>query len=171
MVRVLFVASVAWWLGSCLEGHSCTEIGCSDAATFSFRTPTGAWQDGEYTLAIRADGTDYDCSFAVPDDLPEMGQPTPLDCMPELAAYVMPEVTCMEIRHDDAVSQSCTVIPGQYYVEASILGTPETVSVSLERDAEVVVEENVVLDYQESRPNGPDCEPLCRQATAAFTVP
>lgn len=177
MVRVLHFARMGYLVmagfaaGSCVDSHECTEIGCVDQASVSLRTESGEWQPGAYALALSFDGTDYACSFDVPDDLPANGSVGMLSCSPRLDAYINQEVTCMEYTHGDSVSQSCTPIPDQYYVSVSVMGTPASVDVSLERDGDTLVEETHELSYEEARPNGPECEPLCRQASVEVNVP
>jgi hypothetical protein len=43
------------------------------------------------------------------------------------------------------------------------------VTLTLSRDGEEVLAEDRDLVYVESRPNGPDCEPVCRQAHLDLT--
>jgi hypothetical protein len=171
MVRVAFLVFLGCVLGSCLETHECTDIGCVDQANFTIRTASGAWEAGEYSLSVTFDDVVHTCSFTLPDDLPAQGSLDALDCTPRLDAYIQQESMCMEYRNGDSVSQSCTPIPDQYSLSGWFYGTPSTLAVSLERDGAELVEETHSLSYEESRPNGPECDPICRQASVDIAIP
>lgn len=158
-------------LGSCSDEHACTDIGCSDQASFTLRPAGSHWDDGAYTLEVTFDDTRYSCAFAVPDALPSTGSWQPVDCTPALQVYLTPEVDCEEHRNGDTVSQVCTPIPDQYYLQGSIQGTPATLELTLERDSAALLHETRTLTYQTTQPNGPECGPACRQASTEFTLP
>jgi len=166
---LVFLAGVV--LGSCAEEHACTEVGCSDQASFTLRPAGSHWDDGAYALEVTFDDARYSCAFAVPDALPTAGSWQPLDCTPALEVYLTPEVECEEHKNGDTVSQVCTPIPGQYYLQGSIQGTPATLEVALQRDSATLLDETRTLAYQATQPNGPECEPTCRQASSDFTLP
>lgn len=173
MVRVVGFGLLLTFLGSCIESHSCTEIGCADAAGVIIRTESGEWPAGVYTLDVSFDSQVYVCSFTMPDDLPEMaGQGAALDCDdPALYAYFSPRVTCTETSNGNSVSQSCTPIENQFDLQVSMYGTPAELSVELKRDDSVLVEESHTLTYEEYFPNGPECGPACRQADVNIAIP
>ena len=152
--------------GSCTEllGTSCTEIGCADQASLTLRPASGEWTAGAYELSLTVDGTERRCAFNVPADLPEPRNGRSL-CEQALAMYIQPETTCTEHRYRDAVSQSCTPIPDRYSASLTLYGTPSALTVVLERDGTTILDESSTLHYQSERPNGPDCEPLCQQAS------
>ncbi|HEY3496371.1 MAG TPA: hypothetical protein VGK73_16840, partial [Polyangiaceae bacterium] len=136
----------------------------------TLRTETGEWEAGEYTLSLSFDGVTHECAFSVPDNLPSQGSVDMLDCSPRLDAYLQQEVTCVEHNDDDSSSLSCTPVPDQYYLNAWFYGTPSSVDVALARGGDELIEETQALTYEESRPNGPECEPLCRQASVEIEV-
>jgi hypothetical protein len=171
MVRVACLAVLVSLVVSCVESHSCTEIGCADQASITLRTQSGAWEAGEYALRIAFDGGEHACSFTIPDALPSGGNVGEIDCTPGANVYFYQETTCTEHSDGYSSSQSCTPVPDQYYLQASIYGTPATVQVVLSREGATLVDTENDLAYSESRPNGPDCEPLCRQATLELIVP
>jgi hypothetical protein len=72
---------------------------------------------------------------------------------------------------EDSQSQSCTPIPDQYYLEVWLEGTPATADVVLARDGTGLIDESVSFEYNASRPNGPECDPLCHQAAYELDVP
>jgi hypothetical protein len=71
---------------------------------------------------------------------------------------------CTESRSGDSVSQACTPITGRWTLEISAPGTPRTLHARIERDAELLLDVQRELEYSEHRPNGPHCDPLCKQS-------
>jgi hypothetical protein len=173
MVRVLAFLLLPVLLSACVEAHSCTEIGCADAAGVTIKTESGEWAPGVYTLDIAFDGAAHECSFTMPDDLPEVvGQLGELDCDTDLNAYFTPRYTCMEfIDSNGARHQTCTPLERQFDLEVSTYGTPAALTVALELDGSVLVDEAHDLAYQTYYPNGPECGPACRQANVVLTIP
>jgi hypothetical protein len=127
------------------------------------RPASGEWAPGAYQLYLTLDGTERRCAFNVPADLPAPRTARSL-CDPALPLYLQPETICTEHRERDAVSQSCTPIPDRYSASLTLYGTPSALRVVLERDGTAILDESSTLQYQSERPNGPGCEPLCRQA-------
>jgi hypothetical protein len=157
-VRAIVLGVV--WLGStsCIDlGQSCTIMGCMDQARLTFRPAGGAWTAGSYDLSVTVDGVERRCAFSVPEVLPAPRNGRSL-CEPALPLYIQSEVTCTE--------QSCTPIPDRYSASLTLEGTPSVLAVVIERDGEVILDETPALEYRSLRPNGPDCDPLCRQASA-----
>jgi hypothetical protein len=63
------------------------------------------------------------------------------------------------------VTQSCALLEGQYSLQFSRSGTPKRLALHATRDGEPLRDFALDLEYSEERPNGPDCEPLCRQSS------
>lgn len=151
-------------------GHSCTEIGCSDQLSLTLRPNDSAWSDGTYELAITVDDEERTCSFDVPADLPGLGSVAEIRCMPAPSmVWLQQDSTCMETRTNDAVSQTCTPIPGRFTLQTSFDGTPESIAIELERDGRALLSESREPSYSAFQPNGPDCGPGCQQAEIALT--
>jgi hypothetical protein len=140
-------------------------MGCADQASLELRPSSGEWIAGDYQLSVTVDGTERRCAFNIPADLPEPKTGRSL-CEPALPLYIQPETTCTEHRERDSVSQSCTPIPDRYWASLTLYGTPSALLVVLERDGTRILGESLNIQYQNERPNGPGCEPLCRQASA-----
>jgi hypothetical protein len=165
-VRALILGVVWLGSGSCVEfGKSCTEIGCGDQARLTLRPKGGEWLPGAYEMSVTVDGVERRCAFSVPADLPEPRTGRSL-CEPELPLYIQPETTCTEYRDGNSISQSCTPIPERYSASFTLDGTPPALAIVVERDGAVILEQTPALEYRSLRPNGPDCDPLCRQASA-----
>jgi hypothetical protein len=167
---VLAVAGALVTHGAC-ETHQCTEIGCGDAATLTLRTADGTLPDGAYTLSLDVEGQTHTCAFAAPGDLPtEPGRIATASCDSELRVEVLPEVVCTEHRSGDAVSQSCTPVPDHWYFATALQGTPAGFTLAVERDGRELLNEQRALNYRDEQPNGPGCEPICRQAGVELTL-
>ena len=104
------------------------------------------------------------CTLRLPADLPPRGSAATPQCGIGSMALLQQDAECTEMRSGDAVSQSCTPLEGRFALSLSIQGTPAAFDLELRRDGQVLVDERIDLEYESSRPNGPDCEPLCRQA-------
>lgn len=157
--------------GCPLESKSCTAIGCSDGAFLTLAPGDAPWPEGSYAIELETPDAMHTCTITVPDDLPEQpGSVLTLPCEPQLSVSLMAEAVCTEQRSGDAISQSCTPVPDRWSLNATLEGTPDSLHVRVARDGAQVLEETLALDYEESRPNGPDCDPLCRQAHVELTL-
>jgi hypothetical protein len=146
-----------------LGAHDCTDIGCADNASLRI-TSDADWAAGSYRLDLSLDEREGSVEFALPDDLPPRGSVTWLKGIEGVDIGLQEVAECTSVRHGDAISQSCQPIPNRYELTIGTLGTPARFSVALARDAETVVEESGELAYRESRPNGPECGPVCSSA-------
>lgn len=64
-----------------------------------------------------------------------------------------------------AVSGECeTTVFTSTEIALTFMSTPAEVSLELTRDGSTVVTQALTPDYDTVQPNGPDCEPTCRQA-------
>jgi hypothetical protein len=117
----------------------CTLIGCEDSFALEFETRLRL---GDYRATISTPQGSTVCEYAVVDEM-HLGIPV-FDCEGDIDAAVSD-------RH------------------VSVSGTPTEVSVRIEHvDSGTVVEQTYLPEYVEERPNGPNCEPLCRIAIDAF---
>ena len=149
---------------ACEVGHSCTDIGCGDGVSIVVSPESNVWQEGSYTVELELDGSRRSCNFSIPADLPPTGSVTSLECglLEQLAE-------CTSVRQGDAVSQSCSPIPNQHRLVLDAQGQPASVTVTLKRDDAVLLSHEDEFRYVETRPNGPDCGPVCRNATVQAT--
>jgi hypothetical protein len=176
MIKNLFACSLIL-LGASVQGcrHYCTEMACWDQLSGTIKTKDGTWSDGTYVITITADQTSHQCSMHLPDDFPENGSAPPLQCQPELDSLrglVLEQgAVCSETVTENAVSESCDPIPGQYTLSFSLEGTPAAVTIQVERDGTVLVEQDFTPSYVESQPNGKGCPPVCSQGAVEMQVP
>lgn len=139
---------------ACDDTHSCTLVGCVNGVSVTLGTGSGAWQEGEYAVELSLDDEQVSCAFAVPEDSPVTGSSTTLDCGPGITALLM--------------SRGSTA--NDFDVQLSSYSEPKTLTVSLSHDGAEILSSSPPVVYIESQPNGPDCEPVCRQARVELTV-
>jgi hypothetical protein len=148
--------------------HSCTAIGCSDGVFAELGFSDRLWPVGAYTLELQLDGRKRVCSFSFPADQPPRGTIGNVSCEPRdpgLNLSIEQNSHCVEERSEASTSQACEPIAGQYSLRLQVLGsTPAHLQLRLERDAVLVRQQDLTLNYVENQPNGPDCAPLCRQS-------
>lgn len=147
-----------------LGSHSCTEIGCAGGVFVRVTPQGGIWQPGTYALELSLDDDRSECEISIPDDLPARGAVTSVPCGEGIDVMLQQLAECTETRSGDSVSQSCEPIPGQYELRFFAFQEPDRLRLTLNRDGAELLSEDRRLTYAESRPNGPDCEPVCRQA-------
>jgi hypothetical protein len=164
------VACFGLTLAACSD-QDCATVGCSDEAVVVIVSQTGKWADGSYTLDVAFDDTSHSCTFEAPSDAGSKGTWQPIDCTPELAAYLAPVVKCSEHQSGQSQSQTCGPVPDAFYLQATEPGTPATFSVTLTRaEDEVLLDESGDVPYTTAQPNGPECGPTCKQAFATYVL-
>lgn len=169
---LLILAALALTSADCVT-KACTEIACSDHFSAKFTTATGAWIDGRYELAVRADDRPVDtCSFRIPDQLPDgSGKGAFVRCGDGVQLNIVSQSQCQMGCDAGACWQSCTPIPGKFDGHLTIRGTPSRVELALVRDSQPILEETVNVTYEAVYPNGPECGGACRQASREIVVP
>ena len=156
-IAVLVLASVA---ASCDAGSSCTDIACADGLTVVTAPASGIWQAGDYEVEITHDGVTENCSFSLPDDLPTADSITLVDCGKPIHANLYARPDCTD---------TCT-LTNQFEFDFYFNSKPESLSVKMTRDGEVVLDEQPTIEYSDVFPNGPECGALCQQARVNLTV-
>jgi hypothetical protein len=79
------------------------------------------------------------------------------------------EQECVEIDTGSAKGLKCTPIAGRFLEGITISGRPAQVRVRITVDDVVVLDRTLEPAYAATQPNGPGCEPICHQASAAWT--
>jgi hypothetical protein len=152
-------------------GHGCTEVGCSDALQITLQTPDNLWPSGSYNFEFTIDGKRHNCAVEIPGDLPaNLGAVEMLRCEPQLDASFSPETHCTEQRTAAAVSQSCTPVRDHWLLEIHAPGTPQTLVVRVDRDQTQIFAHSQTPKYQTTQPNGPGCDPICKQSQVRLTL-
>lgn len=153
-------------------------MGCSDRVDVVLSAPDDTWAAGTYTLRVAFDDEELRCTTVLPDAPRRPEQRFPFECEPPIKdsfkfeVYFNPKSVCTETRTRNAVSESCTPVPDKYTLEFSRRDlTPRQVSVALERDGVLLVEETHTLSYRDFYPNGPDCDLPCHNAELTIELP
>ncbi len=170
MKGVILLAGLGAILPGCFDTKSCTDVHCVDNLTVTLAPENGVWKRGEYELRLQHDGAEASCRFAMPVDLPQGGVARSFDCGAGVVALLAKRTECSSTRKGDAVTQSCTHLEDQYELRLSLRPTPSKLGVELTRDAEVVLKDDREPAYEDSSPNGPGCEPICRVAAYELVV-
>jgi hypothetical protein len=130
-------------------GQGCTAVGCANNdMSITLASSSGIWAEGSYTLSVTLDGQQQTCDFSVPADLPSGVGVTSLDCG----------------------GNDFEAGLGSYGVSLQFSTKPETLGLELARAGTVLLSDSRKPAYEESRPNGPYCEPDCKSAAFQLIV-
>jgi hypothetical protein len=137
--------SIVATLPGCLTKF-CSEIGCASSFHVNFTGATG--KPGSYQVDVVADGVPSTCQVVLP-----------WTCETQLTC------SAAELPWKWMLS-GCALGPDRESVGGIMFRDqlPQTVDVIVRRDDVVVGQGSARPVYAESRPNGPDCEPVCRSA-------
>lgn len=151
-------------LGACTKGQTdiggapgqrCTQIGCVDGLRVEMR-PASGWAPGSYAFAVDLDGVKVTCTGALPLRACEAG----------------PSLTC-DVADKVVIGESGCALPKEQHAFSDlwVQSGPQKVEIVISRDGQELKREALTPAYTESRPNGPDCGPVCRSASATLTLP
>jgi hypothetical protein len=151
----------------------CTEMACSDSATITTKlTPAGA-PAGKHEFALEVDGVAQTCTV----ELTDTTQLTHASCTgSSTILWLGPAMrgvdTEMEVGGKPVVMHTEEPIPGEFEWQLSLLGTPAKVHVVHSFAGNVLVDQTAELSsYEEHRPNGEGCEPVCKAASVEWKGP
>jgi hypothetical protein len=153
------------------SSKACTTIGCSDQFGATVIASSTELPAGTHTLTVTTEAGTLSCSFVVPfETLPGGGTAVP-QCQPGLGVFVGLNTLCTETVTAEVRTLRCDPIPGQLKESISISGTPTSVRVQQSVGGTTILDRSVSPTYKANRPNGPECDPLCRQAAVEWTIP
>lgn len=133
-------------------GAACTLIGCQDGLQVQLQR-SGPWPAGDYTAQVTLDN-----------------QP-PVSCTVSLPfASVTASATCSSTDVQLQTAGQALATDQHALTGLWIRTTPAKVRLVLQHNAVTLLDQTLQPTYQTSRPNGPDCEPECTQATASVAV-
>ena len=147
------------------SSKTCATRGCQDGFTASVRSTDGSFPSGTHRIEVLVDVASLSCTFTFP--LATTVLPT---CPTGLTVSVGPAENCTETVTDTGCSYRCDPIPGQFVETIGLSGTPGQVHAWQYVDDVAILDAAAAPSYDESRPNGPECEPVCRQASASWTL-
>ena len=132
--------------------RACTQIGCMDGLVIS--TPLEyRWQPGNYVFDIMIDGASMRCTGALP-----------------LASCDQPSLTC-EGKGAMITESGCALPASEHgFGDIMIASGPQRAKVRIAREGDVIAQGEWTPDYQTSSHNGPECGPVCRQATVKLEM-
>lgn len=132
----------------------CTAIGCQNGLHLTWAQ--GPWKPGAYTIEVSLDGTKVTCEGQLP--LPACESGAGFHCSPGAS-----------LRLGES---GCALPPEQHGLAGIDIDTmPEHVRVAVRRGGVEVGAQELTPQYKEGRPNGPECEPVCRQASGTLALP
>ncbi len=148
--EALLLATLLTACGNGLEtDRACTTMGCSNG--FAVSLQTDAWSAGAYQIAIVAENRTIVCTAVLP--LPKTGPQSTCD-----AADVTLGTSGSELQPSE-----------QSLYEVRFSDTyPKTVTITVSRDSTKLAEQSFTPEYATLQPNGPDCEPTCKYASATL---
>ncbi len=156
-LRTLSLALMAF-SGACVaktppdDAQACTNIGCING--FHVALQSDAWPAGAYRVRVTADDKTVTCEGNLP--LKACDQGNSLKC--DGAGVLIGESGCALPAEQHSLS------------DLHLEGTPKQVRVSVEYNGIAIAQADFTPDYQVTRPNGPNCEPECTQASATLRV-
>jgi hypothetical protein len=159
------LALIGAWLsvaaGCSMGSKSCNEAGCLDQATISIHTAD--WNTPPFKVELDVDGRPVSCPVLAPEKLSGT-------CGDAIRIERREQSDCREVRTAAAVSEACTR-NGRFALVATLPGTPARIGVTVKSGETVVGQRTFEMSYTEWRPNGPDCDPLCRQSSQTWELP
>jgi hypothetical protein len=167
MKALSLIAAVLVSLAGCTK--TCTEIGCGDQLHVGVANEDGSYTPGTHLLEVTADGVLLSCTFPLPPGTAAGGAIASPLCSPGLQLFAHPLAHCTTSATATTVSQTCTPIEGTIQEQITVNGTPATVRLRQTVDGTVIFDRTITPTYKSSQPNGPGCEPICRQASAEWT--
>jgi hypothetical protein len=146
MVRVLVVLSAPTVMAGCSIGHTCTLVGCSDGFSVSIVRKDGStFAAGTYSVDLTTDGVVNHVSCTI------------------RGGY---DSSCDGGTTVEAVSGPGGVVE----LQVNLAGTPSDVGLSLTVPDGHVATGEWRPTYQTIQPNGPTCDPTCREAHQSLTI-
>jgi hypothetical protein len=150
--------------------HACTAIGCSDQLMVRVQPQGGLLPRGSHTVTVTPENEPArTCQFVVTEGaapVPGVGGTAPVaSCSPGLWVWIFQKQTCTTSTNGQTASQTCVPVPGQWEEQITVNGTPVRAHLTQQVDGRLILEKDLRPTYKESRPNGPTCGPVCKQAS------
>lgn len=141
--------------GPASGGAGCTEIGCQNGFQVELQ-PGSRWPAGRYRFDIEADGVAQQCEVTLPLQACDAG----------------PSVRCSGAALASIGESGCALPPVEHGLSnLSFPSSPRQIRVRITRDGAALASGDFTPAYRRVQPNGPRCEPICDQASAALAIP
>lgn len=134
--------------------RACTEIGCNDGLELEFARQT-PWPAGSYRVTLRVDGKSMACQGELPLRACDAGPSFQCDD---------PSLTLGE--------SGCALPAEQHGLSGLHMAVSAATDVSLVIEHQGALQATAKLSptFQTSQPNGPGCEPVCRNAAMRLNL-
>jgi hypothetical protein len=153
------------------EPLACTDVGCSDGVHVVVRPAGEGWRAGDYTVRITAGKDSSTCTATLPNASEWELETTTFECEDAPGRLVYLHATGCDgdgDRDGDGDGGTDGVSCGS--LQLQIPGTPSSVRVRIDRSGESLLDESWRPKYREFQPNGPGCEPICKQSSLEGTL-
>ena len=134
-------------------------MGCESTFTLNLSLPSHEKPNIGVDLLI--DGTAISCPVLD-------GRPS-ATCAGNVNSTMVEEQACVDSQQANSVTHSCTGT-GKFHVSIRVPGTPTSVSYTATLNGAVVGQDTLSPAFQTLNPNGPGCDPDCKQATVDITL-
>jgi hypothetical protein len=145
-------------------------MACFDGVTLIVEPASGDLIAGTHSVTVDADGNVLTCSFDYPLASLPGGGSTPIQCPNGLSVTLVPRQSCVEEKHKESTSYTCTPIPNTNQERIFVSGTPKLISVAQSVDGNLILEQTITPTFIDSEPNGRGCG-ICRHAKAEWPIP
>ena len=149
--------------------RACTLIGCHDQLTVNVEPSSGLFPAGMHVLTVEVPGQASRTCEVVFNPAPG-NTAQAAKCSPGVRAIFLQKQSCTTVQRGGAVGQVCEPIPGKFEEQIAIDGTPGEVRLTQTANGTTILDQRLSPTYVDTRPNGPGCEPVCRQATGNVTA-
>jgi hypothetical protein len=145
---------------ACSNSKTCTLIGCNDQFTIQIQLADGARP--HLTADMVIDGRAVSC--AAPTDS------STVTCDTGVSVWSRELQSCTQSQSGTVVMETC-VGSGVFAETIVVQGSPKSLSMSLLNGTTSVAQQTFQPQYESNQPNGPGCDPICKQAATTWTVP
>jgi hypothetical protein len=149
---------------------TCSLVGCQDQFSANLQTADGSFPSGTHQVDVVADGLTLSCAFSFPLGTAPGGGTIAPSCPMGLNVGVWPATVCTSTTTGATASQTCDPIPGHFVESITLTGAPTRVQLQQSVDGTSLLNVEMAPTYVVNRPNGPDCDPACRQSSASLTL-
>jgi hypothetical protein len=147
-IILLLVILVAGFSGKALAERACTEIGCMNGLMLNI-DPDYEWKWGFYEFTFLMEGRSVSCKGQLPLKKCEDGPS--FRCSSDVIQIGESGCALPESAHGISMIQ--------------VNDTPRRMMVRVKRGGVDVITRTLTPEYQESKPNGPGCGPVCTSAS------
>jgi hypothetical protein len=147
LLRIL--TSLFLLISGAAQAQACTKMACMDGLTIDVPLEY-QWKPGKYVFDFTLNGKPVHCTGSLP--LKSCDQHS-LNCTAE--GIIITE-------------SGCALPDGHGFGMISIGSSPASVSLKITHNGQAIAQGNWKPVYQFAQPNGPQCEPICRQASVSL---